>query len=201
MTRINDLCNLCSFSIHFYLPKTIKMKKTLLLLSLAGLLFTACQQIPAPVDLEAEKAAAQEMLDSFTDVMTTQDVDSMRTFIAKDALICGSDPAEFWDKEAAMKLWDEMSAGPEVDFLFMDKNPLKIAPDGNSAVAIQQFYIPAMMPKLPARNVYYLTKTEGKWMISMWSSSLIPKNEDLAKIIKAVAGVETEGLQPIPGVE
>mgnify|MGYP006287956961 FL=1 len=177
------------------------MKNTLLLLSLAGLLFTGCQQNPAPLDLEAEKAAAQEMLDRFTEVMTTQDVDSMRAFIDEDALICGSDPAEFWDKETSLKLWDELSAGPEVDFLFMDDNPLMIGPDGNSAVAIQQFYIPAMMPELPARNIYYLTKTEGQWMISMWSSSLIPKNEDLAKIIMAVAGEETEELLPIPGVE
>lgn len=177
------------------------MKNTLLLLSLAALLFTGCQQNPAPVDLEAEKADAQEMVDRFTDVMSIQDVDSMRTFIAEDVLICGSDPAEFMTKEEAMKMWDQMAAGPEVDFLFMDENPLKIAPDGNSAVAIQQFYIPEMMPNLPARNVYYLTKTEGKWMISMWSSSLIPKNEDLAKIIMAVAGEETEELLPIPGVE
>lgn len=177
------------------------MKNALLFLSIAGLLFSGCQQSPAPIDLEAEKAAAQEMLGSFSDAMTTQDVGSMRTFITEDALICGSDPEEFWDKEAAMKLWDEMSAGPEVDFLFMEKNPLKIAPDGNSAIAIQQFYVPAVMPKLPVRNIYYLTKIEGKWLISMWSSTLIPKNEDLAKIIMAVAGAEAEALQPIPGVE
>lgn len=177
------------------------MKKTLLVFSLAGLLFTGCQQNPAPVDLEAEKAAAQKMLSSFTDVMTTQDVDSMRTFITEDALICGSDPSELWNKETAMKVWDEISEGPEVDFLFLEENPLKIGPDGNSAIAIQQFYVPSMMPELPARNIYYLTKTEGKWMITMWSSSLIPKNEDLAKIIMAVAGEETEALQPIPGVE
>lgn len=177
------------------------MKKTLFLLSIAGSLFTGCQQNPASVDLEAEKAAAQEMVNNFTDVMTTQDVDSMRTFITEDAMICGSDPSELWDKETAMKVWDEMSAGPEVDFLFLEENPLMIGPDGNSAVAIQQFYVPSMMPKIPARNIYYLTKTEGKWMIRMWSSSLIPKNEDLAKIITAVAGEQTEALQPIPGVE
>lgn len=177
------------------------MKNVLLILSLAGLILSGCQQSPAPVDLEAEKAAAQKMLSSFTDVMTTQDVDSMQTFIAEDALICGSDPAELWNKEAAMKLWYEIAKGPEVDFIFMDEQPLKMAPDGNSAIAVHQFYIPAMMPNLPARNVYYLTKSEGRWMISMWSSSLIPKNEDLPAIIMAVTGEDTDELQPIPGVE
>jgi hypothetical protein len=176
------------------------MKKTLFVLSLAGLILAGCQQDPAPVDLEAEKAAAEKMLASFTNVMTTQDVDSMQTFIAEDALICGSDPGELWNKEDAMKIWYEIAEGPEVDFLFLEENPLMIAPDGNSAVAVHQFLIPAMMPNLPGRNVYYLNKIDGKWLISLWSSSLIPKNEDLGKIIMALAG-EVEELQPVPGME
>jgi hypothetical protein len=44
------------------------------------------------------------MLGNFNTAMTTQDVDSMATFITEDALICGSDPTEFVDKESAMNI-------------------------------------------------------------------------------------------------
>jgi hypothetical protein len=127
------------------------------------------------------------MLGNFNTAMTTQDVDSMATFITEDALICGSDPTEFVDKESAMNIWKELAKGPEIDFLFLEENPFKIAPDGNSAIAINQFYIPMMVPNIPVRNIYYLNKIEGKWMISLWSTSFIPKNEDIPKIIEALA--------------
>jgi len=161
----------------------------MLFLSLAGLILAGCQQNqdPVAVDLEAEAAAAKAMLGNFSRAMVIQDVDSMFSFIAEDALICGSDPSELLGKEKAMKIWKEMEGGPEIDFVFLDDYPLKVAADGNSAAAMQQFNIPSMIPGIPIRNTYYLNKIDGNWMISYWSSSLIPKNEDLPEIIGAVA--------------
>ena len=168
------------------------MKKNLFLSVIAILLLAACQQTPEPVtiDLKAEEAAAMAMFRSFTNVMTVQDVDSMATFIAEDALICGSDPTEFFNKEETLNMWRELSEGPEIDFFFMDQNSFKIAADGNSAIAVSQFYIPMMVPKVPLRQVYNLCKVDGKWMVSFWSSSVIPKNEDLPKIVEALAAEE-----------
>lgn len=165
------------------------MKKSLLLLIIAGLCFTGCQQKqePAPRDLRAEEAAARAMLENFNTVMTTQDVDSMFAFIAEDALICGSDPAEIIDKEKALNIWKELAEGPEIDFLFLEENPFKMAPDGNSAVAISQFYVPMLVPNIPVRNIYHLAKIEGKWMILVWSTCFIPENKDLPKIFDALA--------------
>jgi ketosteroid isomerase-like protein len=164
------------------------MKKTFLLFGIASLLFAGCQQDkePAGIDLKSEEAAVRAMLTSFNSVLSTQDLDSMASFIAEDALILGTDPTEGANKEATMNVWKQLAGGPKVDFKFFGENQLKMAPDGNSAVAVCQFDSPNMMPNIPLRNIYYLNKIDGKWMISFWSTGLIPKNEDLPKIIGAM---------------
>jgi len=164
------------------------MKKILLVSSIAMLFVAACQQTPEPatVDLQAEENAAMEMLDGFLNVMYVQDVDSMATYIAEDALICGSDPTEMIDKEEAIEAWREVSSGQEIDFLLLDEQAFKMAQDGNSAIAVKQFYIPMMLPEIPVRHTFYLTKVEGDWKITFWGASLIPKNEDLPTIVGAM---------------
>jgi len=170
------------------------MKKFLLLIGISGLLFTGCQQSPEAEnpDLEAEEAAAREVFGKFTDALFKQDVDSMETFIAVDALICGTDPTELIDKETAINRWRKLAEGPEVDFFFLEDNTFKMASDGNSAIAVQHYFAPLIVPNIPIRNVYNLTKVDGKWMISFWSLSLVSFNDDLPKIIKALEAEETE---------
>lgn len=165
------------------------MKKNLFLFIIAAAVLTACQQSPKEVspDIEAETVAVKEMVDAFLSNMFIQDVDSMATFITEDALLCGTDPSEFLDKEETIRLWKEMSAEIEIDFLVMDESVIKVSPDAKSAVAVVQYYIPMYFPEIPLRSVYWLNKTEGKWMISLWSIALIPKNEDLGTINDAMA--------------
>ncbi len=161
------------------------MKKNIFLCSIALLIFASCQQTPKPitVDLETEKATVIDMINSFNNVLSSQDLDSMSSFIVEDALILGTDPSERNDKESTMNLWRQFADGPKVDFIFFGENQIKIAPDGNSAIAVCQFNSPNMMPNIPLRNIYYLNKIDGKWLISLWSTGLIPKNEDLPKIL------------------
>ena len=83
-----------------------------------------------------------------------------------------------------------MSAAIEFDFVLFDEQPFKISPDGNSAIAVSQFYIPMMVPNIPLRQVYNLSKVDGRWMVTFWSSSVIPKNEDMPKIVGALAAEE-----------
>ena len=75
----------------------------------------------------------------------------------------------------------------EFEFQLFDDHPCKIGPDGNSAVAVSQFYVPMMTANVPLRQVFNLSKVDGKWMVTFWSSSLIPKNDDLPKIVEALA--------------
>ena len=168
------------------------MKKTLLFTVIAMLFMTACQQSPEPVtvDLEAEKAAATEVVNAFIEAMTFQHVDILDSLLAEDALLIGTDPTEFISKEETMDIWQELSEGPEIDFLFMDETKIKMASDGNSAIAISQYYVPMMLPNVPLRNVMYLTKENGNWMVSLQSMAIIPKNEDLPKIVEVLGAEE-----------
>jgi ketosteroid isomerase-like protein len=154
--------------------------------------FTACQQSPQPVDvdLEAEETAARKMLDGFLSVVTASDVDSMATYLTEDALIVGTDPGEFWGKEQAITLWKQIAAVMDLDFQFIDGQNFIIAPDGNSAIALRQFYIPAAAPKIAARYVFYMIKIEGVWKVRFWETGMIPKNEDMTKLNEALAEEE-----------
>lgn len=168
------------------------MKKNLLVLNIALLFFTACQQAPEPVtiDLKAEEAAAKEMFSVLRNAMNAQDIETLFSLITEDALIIGSDPIEILTKAELKEMWIELSATIDFKFVLFDKQPFKISPDGNSAIAVSQFYVPEMTANLPLRQVFNLRKVDGKWMVSFWSSSVIPKNEDLSKIMEALAEEE-----------
>lgn len=168
------------------------MKKHLLLVVCTILLLTACQQTPAPVtiDLEAEEAAAREMFSTLREAMNTQNIETIFSFFTEDALIIGSDPTEILSKEETKNMWIELSAALKFEFVLFGEQLFKIYPDGNSAVAVSQFYVPVMAPNVPLRQVFNLSKVDGKWMVTFWSSSVIPKNEDLPKIVEALAIVE-----------
>lgn len=160
--------------------------------SIAMLFFTACQQTPKPVtvDLEAEETAARTSFDGFLSVVTSGDVDSMATYLSEDVLIVGTDPGEFWGKEQAIELWKQIAEVMDLDFQFIDGQEFILAPDGNSAIAFRQFYIPAAAPKIAARYVIYMIKIEGDWKVRFWETGMIPKNEDMPKLNAALAEEE-----------
>lgn len=164
------------------------MKKTLFLSVCAVLLLTACNQTPAPitVDLEAEEAAAKEMFSILRDAMNTQNFETMFSLITDDALIIGSDPTENWSKEELKIMWIELAEVIDFKFELFGEQLFKLNPDGNSAIAVSQFYVPAMTGNLPGRQVFNLIKVDEKWMVSFWSSSIILKNEDVQKIMEAL---------------
>jgi hypothetical protein len=91
------------------------------------------------------------------------------------------------NKEEARKMWVEPSAALEFKFVLFDDQPFKISPEGNSAVAVSQFYVPQITDNVPLHQVFNLSKENDKWMFTFWGSSLIPKNEDLPKIVEALA--------------
>jgi ketosteroid isomerase-like protein len=122
--------------------------------------------------------------------MEGQDIETMASMVCDDALICGTDPSEFWNKEQIIKEWENMLSMDPIKLDYVGDRILKINPDGKSAYSIDQFYFSLFTPNVAWRNVYNLIKVEGAWKINMWSSALVPENEDLATIAKAVAPVE-----------
>jgi ketosteroid isomerase-like protein len=156
---------------------------------IAVVVITACQQTPKtiPVDIEGEKDAVAAILDKYYSAINEQDVATLTSYLTEDVLCCGSDPSEFWNKQQITDEWTQMFADSTFEISFIiDKQEIKVAPDGNSAIVVDQYMLPTFIPKIPCRNVSYLVKTNDKWMILFLSFNLIPKNEDLPKLNEAL---------------
>jgi ketosteroid isomerase-like protein len=159
-----------------------------LLFATAFLLFagTACDHVSktAPPDIAAEETALNNDIDKFNDALTEQDVTTMASFICEDALICGSDPSEFWNKQQIIDEWTRMLTDTVPETEHISDRRVLVAPDGNSAYAVEQFMFPNF--NIPWRFAYHFVKTNDKWMILFLNITVVPKNEDLAKIHEAV---------------
>ena len=165
------------------------MKKMYFILTIALVVITACQQTPKtiPVDIEGEKEAIAAIFDKFYSAFSEQDVATLTSDLTEDVLFCGSDPSEFWNKQQITDEWTQMFADSTFEISFIiDKQEIKVAPDGNSAIVVDQYMLPTFIPKIPLRNVSYLVKTNDKWMILFISFSLSPKNEDISKLNEAL---------------
>lgn len=166
------------------------MKKLSFLIITIMLSVMACQDAPVVVDMDAEKAAIAELFTTFIAAIEGQDIETMASLLCDDALICGTDPSEFWNKEQILEEWKKMFTIDPVKLNYFGDRIIMINPDGNSAYSIDQFYFSFYTPEVAWRTVYNLIKVEGKWKVNMWSNALIPKNKDLATIAKAVSATE-----------
>jgi len=165
------------------------MRKTYFILMIAVVVITACQQTPKtiPVDIEGEKDAIAAIFDKFYSAFGEQDVATLTSYLTEDVLFCGTDPSEFLNKQQITDEWTKMFADSTFEISFIiDKQEIKVAPDGNSAIVVDQYMLPTFTPKIPWRTVSYLVKTNDKWMILFMSFSFIPKNEDIPKLNEAL---------------
>jgi ketosteroid isomerase-like protein len=164
------------------------MRKLLVItafLLFAGIAFGQTSKI-ATVDIEAEKTALNELMDKFESAFKTQDVSTLASFLTEDALICGTDPSEFWNKQQITDLWTQMlvNTGPEMKYIGDRK--IKVAPDGTSGIIVTQLIVPIYSPKIPWRQVYHCVKSNDKWMILFSNVAFIPYNEDIQKLNEAI---------------
>jgi hypothetical protein len=165
------------------------MKKILCLMSLAVIIITACQQKPkiAPVDQEAAKAAVSATLDKFHSSLMSKNANSMLPLLADNGLFCGTDSKEFLDKPALSDAMSIMFADTTMKVNYsIVKREIRISADGNAAIAVDQFVMDPISPKIPVRWVFHLVKTDDSWLIDFSSLSLIPDNEDLGKLNDAL---------------
>lgn len=164
------------------------MKNIYIIFSIAAVMMTACQQTPktASVDIEAEKAVIDSIFDTFYAAFSAKDVATLTSYLTEDVLCCGTDPSEFWNKQQITDLWAQMLADSAPEINYISERKIKVTADGRSAVAVDQYMMSAFSPKIPWRNVYHLVKTNDHWMIEFFSSSFIPKNEDIQKLNEAL---------------
>jgi uncharacterized protein (TIGR02246 family) len=165
------------------------MKRTRIVLPMALLALSACQQAPEPVavDLEAEKAAVAAMYDSFSAAYEARDAASLAGFLTEDVLFCGTDPSEFFNKAEFTEIWTQFFSDSTIDTrLSTSRLEIRVAADGASATIVQQYLMPYLSPTIPIRNIYKAVKTGDRWMMDFVSANFIPLNEDLPKINAAV---------------
>ena len=133
------------------------------------------------LDLKAEEVAVNNVLNKITAAFEHQDVAALTSLFTEDVLFCGNGPSEVYNKKQVSELWTQMLAQPfKLDLI--GEPTIRVAPDGNSAYAMQQYFMPAFSTKIPFRNGYYLIKINGKWLIFTCNTACLLKDEDLPKI-------------------
>ncbi len=163
------------------------MKKILYILAMAVMVITSCQQSPksVPVDTEAVKAEITALADQFYTAFKAKDVNAVNALLTQDALVCGTDPSEFWNKQQLSDFLSPMSADTSVviDYSIM-KREIKVAADGKSALVIEQVVFAGYSPRFIIRNIFNVEKANENWMIGFLSWNIVVNNED-AVIVNA----------------
>jgi hypothetical protein len=111
----------------------------------------------------------------------------MMALLTDDVLSCRSDSKEFWNKtdlyNNIIQVFADTSLKTDIT---IDKREIRIAKDGNSAIALEQMFMKPFSEKLPVRTVYHLVKVNDIWLLDFTSVAFIPNNEDIDKLNKAL---------------
>jgi ketosteroid isomerase-like protein len=165
------------------------MKRLLLVLFIVAVVFTSCQTKTKvlPADLTAANVAVTKVLDTHWSAVKAKDANAVMALLSDDALSCGTDSKEFWNKTDLYNNIRQMFADTSLKIdITIDKRVIRIAKDGNSAIALEQMFMKHYSQKIPVRNIYHLVKVNDIWQFDFTSVSFIPNNEDIGKLNKAL---------------
>jgi uncharacterized protein (TIGR02246 family) len=165
------------------------MKRTIYLMLVAVMIMTACQTKTkiVSVDKAAAKVAVTAVLDKYNSGMKAKDANAIMTLLTDDVLYCGTDAKELLDKAGLSNMMNQTFADTSLKVNYsIDKREVRIAADGNSAIAVDQMFFKAFSQKMPVRMVYHLVKNGDNWLFDFVSWNFIPNNEDLGKLNKAL---------------
>lgn len=165
------------------------MKRLLLVLSILAMGFTSCQTKTKvlPADLTEAKVAVTKVLDAHWSAVKAKDANAVIALLTDDVLSCGTDSKEFWNKNDLYNNIRQMFADTSLKTdISIDKCEIRIAKDGNSAIALEQMFMKPFSQKIPVRNIYHLVKVNDIWLFDFTSVSFIPDNEDIGKLNKAL---------------
>lgn len=164
------------------------MMTRVLFLLVGSLVILSCEKPAAPVvDRVAAAKAVGTLFDSYTKATKERNYAALDSTLADDGLFLGTDPEEFWDKAKLMSTFNaasQESSSPVA--ISMDKREIRISEDGTMAIVVEQSNIPIMSEGILIRGVGHARLIKGQWKIDFYSWSLIPRNEDLEKVNKAV---------------
>jgi len=160
--------------------------KTIIYIAFAvAFIAMSCKQ--KTVDIEKAKSEVAAQLDKYKDALANRDIKVLELLFKENGFYCGSDPKEFWDKKAMLELSKQMFADTSMNWKYnVDKREIRVAQDGQSAIALDQFVLPALSKNIAFRIVFYLTKEMDSWKFDFYSAGFIPRNEDVEKLNKAL---------------
>jgi len=165
------------------------MKKTLLLLGAVVMIMTSCKQKPATVavDPAAVKAELATFMDEFNAAYKALDINKMIALCNDNALFLGTDPSEFWNKKQITDLFMAQAGDSTMKIEYkLDRREIIVAPDGKSAIVVEQYFVPFISAKIQVRSIDKLVKVDDKWMFDFVSWNVIPRNEDIPKLDAAL---------------
>lgn len=165
------------------------MKLTSYIIVLVAFVINSCHTLTnvIPVDMDEYKEAVTSVLDAHWTAVKAKDADAVIALVTDDFLSCGSDPEEFWNKTEMYNTVKQMFTNKELKIdITIDKREIRIARDGNSAIALEQMFMRPVSQKIPVRTVYHLVKDNHTWLIDFTSTGFIPKNEDIDKLNNAL---------------
>ncbi len=160
--------------------------KTFIGLLIFAMTFISCQT-KTKVDMTELKYEVAKVLDAHWAALKSKDADAVIALVSEDFLSCGSDPKEFWNKTDMYNTVKQTLADSELKIdITIDKREIRIAKDGNSAIAFEQMFLTPFSQKIPVRTVYHLVKENNTWLIDFTSTGFIPNNADIEKLNKAL---------------
>ncbi len=165
------------------------MKEIIFVFFIFAILIVSCQlkTYVMPVDMTESKEAVTRVLDAHWSAVKAKDADAVISLVTDDFHSYGTDPKEFWNKTDMYNTVKQMFANTELEIdITVDKREIRIARDGNSAIAFEQMFLKPYSQKIPVRTVYHLVKDINTWLIDFTSTGFIPNNEDLDKLNKAL---------------
>ena len=163
--------------------------KKLLLFGFSAILvsyFSLAQNNPIQTTNSSAKEGLTKVLDKMYLAYNTKDIKLFLSLMANDGLFCGTDPKNIWDKETYSKLMTQMFADSSFNsHIVVDKREFLIDKGQNSAVVVDQFFF-EWNKKIPVRHIVHFVRNKDKWTCNFLSTTFIPRDEDLEKILNAV---------------
>ena len=161
------------------------MKKIYCFVILAAMVFAAWQPKAQTIDTAAAKVAVNALMENYLIAWNGKDVKT--PLITDGGMFCGTDPGEIMDKKNIADAWTQAFADPAFNSTFtVNKREIRMESNGNSAIVMEQYLINPYTPKIPWRLVCRAVKTADGWKLDFISWNLIPKNEDIPKLNKAL---------------
>lgn len=126
------------------------------------------------------------ILDSIKASFTRRDPGFVDKYMTEDGLYMGTDPGEVYNFKEFREFSEKSFKDTSVKSYEFDMSKREIRIHGTSANMVEQYRVPGFSQKLMFRNVAHARYENNRWLVDMFTFNVIPKNEDIPKIDKAL---------------